>query len=148
MTETEHSSEASPPQRGFRLREHGSANTVVIGLRDSLLGKLTVDGDVRIQGLLEGELNATGDVHVEGNVNAPIEARNVTIRGTVNGDITAKHRLLMAGSGVLTGNAKIARIAIEDGATLNGNVTMGGGKGRPSANHENGNGEAQAEGEG
>jgi cytoskeletal protein CcmA (bactofilin family) len=148
MTETEQSSETSAPQRGFRQRDHGSGNTVVIGPRDSLLGKLTVDGDVRIQGLLEGELNATGDVHVEGSVNAPIEARNVTIRGTVNGDVTAKDRLLMAGSGVLTGNAKIGRISIEDGATLNGNVTMGGGKGRPPANHENGNGEAQAGSEG
>lgn len=145
MTETEQISETSAPQRGFRQREHGSGNTVVIGPRDSLLGKLTVDGDVRIQGLVEGELNASGDVHVEGTVTARIEARNVTIRGNVTGDVVAKHRLRVAGSGVLTGNAKIGRLSIEDGATFNGNVTMGSGRGRGNSGHESNEDQAPSE---
>ena len=146
MTETEQSTETGAPQRGFRQRDHGSGNTVVIGPRDSLYGKLTVDGDVRIQGIIEGELNASGDVHVEGTVSAPIEARNVTIRGTVNGDVTARDRLLLAGSGVLTGNVKIGRLSIEDGASLNGNVTMSSGKGRHANTHESSEDQAGSEG--
>ena len=146
MTEIDQSTETGAPQRGFRQRDHGSGNTVVIGPRDSLLGKLTVDGDVRVQGLIEGELNASGDVHVEGTVTAPIDARNVTIRGTVTGDVSARDRLLLAGSGILTGNVKIGRISIEDGASLNGNVTMSGGKGRHSNSHESAENQAGSEG--
>lgn len=140
MTETDQSS-----QRGLRHREHGgSGNTVVLGPRDTLEGKLTVDGDVRVLGSLQGELFVSGDVHVEGNVDAPIEARNITVRGSVNGDVNARERLLLAGSGVLTGNARIGRLQIEEGATLNGSVTMQGkGGGRAVANGAE-QGEAQA----
>ena len=130
--------ETTSGSRGFRGRgDHGgSGNIVTIGPRDSLIGKLTVDGEVRVQGLIEGELHATGDVTVEGTVNAPIEARSVTVRGQVTGDVVAKDRLVLAGSGVLTGNVKIGKLQIEEGATLNGNVTMSGGKGHNNRHAE------------
>jgi cytoskeletal protein CcmA (bactofilin family) len=99
---------------------------VVLGPRDRLNGTLKVEGEVRVQGHVDGELRASGDVQIEGgsNVKASIEARNVTVRGTVTGDVTAKERLVLAGSGSLVGNVKVARLSIEDGASLNGNVTM------------------------
>jgi hypothetical protein len=47
---------------------------VVLGPRDSLVGTLTVDGDVRIEGTLEGEVSATGEVSVQssGSARAPM----------------------------------------------------------------------------
>jgi cytoskeletal protein CcmA (bactofilin family) len=137
--------------RHYRSDNGTSANTVVLGPRDSLTGKLVVDGGVRVQGTAEGELSATGDVQVErsATVKASIEGRNVSIRGEVNGDVTASERLTLAGSGSLTGNVKIARLSIEDGATLNGNVTMtSDGRKRRAEHHaaeHQGDGEHQAE---
>ena len=144
MEETQ-TAETTAPARGYRQRDHGTAtNTVVIGPRDSLIGKLTVEADVRVAGLLEGELNASGDVTVEGTVNGPINGRNVTVRGQVEGDVVARERLVLAGPGVLTGNVKIGRLSIEEGATLNGNVSMVG-KGHGGAGHGHGESEAPAE---
>lgn len=123
--------EAMANGREGRRRDQGGTNTVLIGPRDSLVGKLTVEGEIRVRGNVEGELHASGDVYVDGHAKASIEGRNVTIRGEVDGDVTAAERLLLAGSGSLNGNAKISRLLIEDGATLNGNVSMtpsGGGK--------------------
>lgn len=127
--EAETATEESTQPRGFRHRgeQSGSgSSSITLGPRDVLVGKLTVDGDVRIQGTLEGELSATGDVNVEaqGTVKAPVEARNVSVRGSLNGDVVAREKLVLAGSGVVTGDVKVARLAIEDGATLNGNVSM------------------------
>ena len=121
--------EVSEPQNDRSNRRRGGdhgGNSVVLGPRDSLVGKLTIEGDLRIQGTVEGELHASGDVDVDARatVRASIEGRNVSIRGEVQGDTTARERLLLAGSGTLNGNVKVARLAIEDGATLNGNVTM------------------------
>jgi cytoskeletal protein CcmA (bactofilin family) len=131
--------EPTTPGRGLRQRGDGggSQNTVVLGPRDGLNGTLKVNGEIRVQGTVEGELHATGDVHVEGsaNVKAAIDARNVTVRGTVTGDVTAKEKLFLAGSGALIGNVKVVRLSIENGATLNGNVTMSG-AGRETR-HEN-----------
>jgi len=151
-TETEstpETSEGAHQPRGFRHRTEAPAGTgtgtssITLGPRDVLVGKLTVDGDIRVQGTREGELTATGDVNVEnqGTVKAPVEGRNVSVRGTLSGDVTAREKLVVAGSGIVTGNVKVARLAIEDGATLNGNVTMqgsAGGGGRVSRGETDG----------
>lgn len=122
--------EATPSQSERRRRGGDSngvaSNTVVLGPRDSLSGRLTIEGDLRIQGTVEGELHASGDVEIEGRatVRASVEGRNVSIQGEVHGDATARERLSLTGSGSLNGNVKVKRLSIEDGATLNGNVTM------------------------
>lgn len=111
--------------RGQSAPSAGSA--VVLGPRDSLVGTLTVDADVRIHGAVEGELRAGGDVDVEqtATVNARIEGRAITVRGTVGGTIAARQRLVVAGSGTVNGDVRVPRLQVDDGATINGNISMG-----------------------
>ncbi|SRR5713226_8497324 len=106
--------------------QNGGTNVVTLGPRDSLHGRLEIQGDLRIHGTVEGELKATGDVTVEptSSIQASIEGSNVSVRGQVNGNVTARRRLLLGGSGRLNGDVKVGRLTVEDGATLNGNVTM------------------------
>jgi cytoskeletal protein CcmA (bactofilin family) len=111
--------------------QNGGTNVVNLGPRDSLNGRLDIQGDLRIAGHVEGELKASGDVTVgEGAaIQASIEGANVSVRGQVNGNVTARKRLTLGGSGHLNGDVKVARLTVEDGATLNGNVTMQSDKG-------------------
>ena len=106
--------------------QNGGTNLVNLGPRDSLHGRLDIQGDLKVQGTVEGELKASGDVSVDNNANvqATIEGANVSVRGQVNGNVTARRRLTLGGSGRLNGDVKVARLTVEDGATLNGNVTM------------------------
>ncbi|HEX9476725.1 MAG TPA: polymer-forming cytoskeletal protein [Candidatus Dormibacteraeota bacterium] len=106
--------------------QNGGTNVVNLGPRDSLHGRLEIQGDLRIQGNVEGELKVSGDVTVDStaNVQATIEGGNVSVRGQVNGNVTARRRLTLGGSGRLNGDVKVARLTVEDGATLNGNVVM------------------------
>jgi len=105
---------------------NGGTNVVNLGPRDSLNGRLEIQGDLKIAGHVEGELKASGDVSVgEGStIQASIEGANVSVRGQVNGNVTARKRLTLGGSGRLNGEVRVARLTVEDGATLNGNVTM------------------------
>jgi cytoskeletal protein CcmA (bactofilin family) len=118
-------------QRGGESHNGGSGGGIVLGPRDSLVGKLTTEGDVHVQGTVEGEVTAAGDVWIEdkATVKANVEGRNVQVRGDLEGDLVAKDRLLLAGSGSVQGNVRVRRLAIEDGATLNGNVNMSKGEG-------------------
>src|ERR1700694_4589116 len=106
-------------------------NSITLGPRDKLIGSLTFDGDLTVAGKMEGEVHATGDVAVENGstVKATIEGNNVTVQGNVN----ARGRLSLSGSGSLHGDVRVSKLTVEDGATLNGNVQMGpsvgGGKG-------------------
>jgi cytoskeletal protein CcmA (bactofilin family) len=106
-------------------------NVVNLGPRDVLQGRLEIQGDLKIQGNVEGELKATGDVTIDSTatIQASIEGSNVSVRGQVTGNVTAKRRLTLGGSGRLNGDVKVARLTVEDGATLNGNVTMSSEKG-------------------
>jgi cytoskeletal protein CcmA (bactofilin family) len=82
---------------------------------------------VRLGGTVEGEIHATGDVEVddEAKVNASLAGGDVNIRGSVSGQVTARKRLVVARSGSLTGDVRVARLVIQDGATFSGNVSMG-----------------------
>jgi cytoskeletal protein CcmA (bactofilin family) len=126
-------------QKGRSKTGQGGGSSILLGPRDSLVGKLTVEGDIRVRGTVEGELAASGDVQIDpsAKVSAPISGRNVSVRGKVTGDVVAAERLLLAGHGSLDGNVQVGRLAIEDGATLNGNVSM--------SRRRNGNGQRAAE---
>jgi cytoskeletal protein CcmA (bactofilin family) len=106
-------------------------NVVNLGPRDVLQGRLEIQGDLKIQGNVEGELKATGDITIDSTaaIQASIEGSNVNVRGQVTGNVTAKRRLTLGGSGRLNGDVKVARLTVEDGATLNGNVTLSSEKG-------------------
>jgi len=106
--------------------QNGGANVVSLGPRDILQGRLDIQGDLRIAGNVEGDLKASGDITIDSGatIQAAIEGANVSVRGQVTGNVTARKRLTLGGSGLLQGDVRVARLTVEDGATLNGNVTM------------------------
>jgi len=106
--------------------QNGGTNVVSLGPRDVLQGRLEIQGDLKVAGTVEGDLKATGDVSVDAGatVQAAIEGANVSVRGNVTGNVTAKRRLTLAGTGRLNGDVRVGRLTVEDGASLNGNVTM------------------------
>jgi cytoskeletal protein CcmA (bactofilin family) len=111
--------------------QNGGNNVVSLGPRDILQGRLEIQGDLRIAGNVEGDLKASGDIAIEpgATIQAAVEGANVNVRGQVTGNVTARRRLTLGGSGHLQGDVRVGRLTVEDGATLNGNVTMGGDKG-------------------
>jgi cytoskeletal protein CcmA (bactofilin family) len=127
--------ENQPHERGRGRRGDNNHNAITLGPKDRLVGSLTFEGDLTVAGTVEGELNATGDVSVENGstVKAQIAGNNVSVQGSVTGNVTARGRLVLSGSGSLHGDVRVSKLTVEDGATLNGNVSMGqsvgGGKG-------------------
>ena len=111
--------------------QNGGNNVVSLGPRDILQGRLEIQGDLKIAGNVEGDLKASGDVTVDSTatIQAAIEGANVNVRGQVTGNVTARRRLTLGGSGRLNGDVKVSRLTVEGGATLNGNVTMSSEKG-------------------
>jgi len=99
----------------------------VMGPGDSFEGKLTYDGSVTVGGRCEGELHVTGNVEVTSaaNVKALIEGANVTLKGSVEGLVTAKDKLTLGRNAKLSGDVQVKRLQIDDGATFNGHIRMG-----------------------
>ena len=135
----------------------GAGGPIVLGPNDSLKGTLRTDNSITIHGDVDGEIFAGGDVVVESSatVVSTIEARNVDIRGQVTGNVRSAQRLSLSGSGILQGDATAARLIVEDGATLNGSISMSGARDADAGDRtelaefaleSHGNGESNPEG--
>ena len=98
-----------------------------MGPGDILEGKLIYDGSVHADGHVEGELRVTGNIDVAtgASVKALLEGANVTLKGQVEGMVTARDKLTLGKNARLSGDIQVRRLQIDDGATLNGHVRMG-----------------------
>lgn len=101
-----------------------------MGPNDSLEGKLVYDGSVHVDGRAEGEFHITGNLEVASGATARalVEAANVTVKGSLEGAVTARDKLTLGKSARLSGDIFVRRLQIEDGASLNGHVRMGDGE--------------------
>ena len=102
------------------------ADTTVL-LRDvTVTGELYGTGDVLIEGTLLGGISVDGTVTVarSGVVKGPIRAGDVSVAGSVTGDITAGAALRLEMTGSITGNVTMRSFTIEDGGCFDGQSHM------------------------
>jgi len=92
-------------------------------------GEVTGTEDLFVDGVVEGKLNLTANccltVGPNGNVRADLNAREIIVRGKVEGKVIARDKLQIGSTGMITGEVQTNRLAIEDGATLRGKVEAG-----------------------
>jgi cytoskeletal protein CcmA (bactofilin family) len=107
--------------------KRGGQKSFSMGPNDVLEGKLIYDGSVHADGRVEGELRVTGNIEVASgsNVKALLEGANVTLKGAVEGAVTARDKLTLGKNAKLSGDIVVRRLQIDDGASLNGHVRMG-----------------------
>jgi cytoskeletal protein CcmA (bactofilin family) len=112
-----------------------AVGSLVLGPRDSLIGTLSVHGDVHIEGRVEGEVAASGEVNVHstGTARAKIEARDIIIAGTVEGSVVATDLVSIGASASLTGELHSSRLRVDEGATVNATIAMRGAGDAPPA---------------
>jgi cytoskeletal protein CcmA (bactofilin family) len=120
------SHENSSDHDGIDTKRDGQ-NKFTLGSADSLEGKLTYGGSINVQGHVEGELRIGGNIEVASGatVKALVDASSVTVRGDVEGPVTAREKVLLGRSAKLNGDVTAKRLQIEDGASLNGHVRTG-----------------------
>jgi cytoskeletal protein CcmA (bactofilin family) len=91
-------------------------------------GEITGSEDLFVDGPIEGKVNlANGSLTVgpNGTVKADVVAREVIVRGRVEGKISGRERVQLWSTGQVIGEVQTQRLAIEDGALLRGKVETG-----------------------
>jgi cytoskeletal protein CcmA (bactofilin family) len=92
-------------------------------------GEVTGSEDLFVDGVVEGKLSLTSNccltVGPNGSVKADLNAREIIVRGKVEGKITARDKVELWSTGQVTGEVHTDRLAIEDGALLRGRVEAG-----------------------
>jgi cytoskeletal protein CcmA (bactofilin family) len=91
-------------------------------------GEVTGSEDLFVDGQVDGKLNlANGSLTIgpNGYVKADVTAREVIVRGRVEGKVSGRDRVQLWSTGQVTGEVQTDRLAIEDGAMLRGKVEAG-----------------------
>ncbi|HET6982845.1 MAG TPA: polymer-forming cytoskeletal protein [Myxococcaceae bacterium] len=111
----------------------GDVHTL-LGKGSEFDGKLTFEGQVRIDGKFSGQI-FTKDTLVVGEgarVNAEINAGTVIVNGVVEGNIKATQLIELHTPGRVKGNLETPSLSIDKGVMFEGSCKMDGAKGGAS----------------
>ena len=100
-------------------------NVTHIGKSIVIKGEVSGSENVYLDGDLEGSVELPdGNLTVgpDGRIRADLQARNIVIQGRVDGNLYGLEHVELKNSAIFAGDIYTPRIAIEDGASLEGHV--------------------------
>src|SRR4051812_49099749 len=120
------STPGSGPQPGQTPRQPVGFETV-LGANSTLKGEFKSQANVRLDGTFEGTLEIEGNVLVgeTSRITADINAKNISIAGAVRGNIVG-NKIQLLRTGRVWGDITAAAITTEEGAFIDGKITMRG----------------------
>ncbi|MCB9210862.1 MAG: polymer-forming cytoskeletal protein [Ignavibacteriales bacterium] len=108
-------------------KENGYSEDVSI-LSDgvNIEGKISSNGNVRIDGKIIGDVNVKGNLTLgnSSEVNGKISAKNMTVSGKVEGTLKIEEKLTLETSARIKGDIIAKVLVIEEGAKFDGKSSM------------------------
>ncbi|MGB6946827.1 MAG: polymer-forming cytoskeletal protein [Bryobacteraceae bacterium] len=98
----------------------------VFGKSMKIIGEVTSDEELYLDGDLDGKLNLRNRLTVGPNskVNANIKAQEIIVFGTIKGNVESESRVSLRTGASIVGDIKTAGIVIEDGAYFKGGIDI------------------------
>src|SRR5207249_4319679 len=118
----------------FTEKGHGAPETEtglsIIGTGMRVVGDITAEGVVKIEGTVVGTVRAGRQVLVGkgGEVEGDVISREAIIGGEVRGSIRADERIEIQSTSVVHGDIAAKRLLVQEGGEINGVVRMGEGR--------------------
>jgi len=121
----EHPYVTSEGRKGRQMAEQGTEVTV-IGHGARLEGTVVSAGSLRVDGQVRGKIQADGDVMLsaQSQVEADIQAENVSVAGRFKGNIVVKHGAELARGGRVDGNITSKTLVVQEGGVFCGQSIM------------------------
>jgi cytoskeletal protein CcmA (bactofilin family) len=98
-----------------------------VGKSITIKGDISGDEDLLVEGKVEGKVDLPEHqltVGANGICEATVNAKTVIVTGRVAGDVTGIERVEIQATGVVDGDVKAPRLVVEEGAVLNGSISM------------------------
>lgn len=97
-----------------------------LGIDADYTGILVFEGDARINGCYHGEIISEGTLVIgkDAQVHATIKVGELVLNGMVKGDIVVTRKVMVHRTGILSGTITTPKLIMEEGAILDGTVSM------------------------
>ncbi len=99
----------------------------IIGGNIKFRGELIGTEDIHIEGTVEGTIIMQGHnltIGTQGTIDANVHANNITINGSLTGDVLADELISIRDSAKVKGNLIAPRIQLDDGGKFRGSMDM------------------------
>lgn len=103
----------------------GKASVIAAGIK--VTGEISGTENILVEGRVDGRISLAGnDVTIgrTGQVKADVTAKTIRVAGEVSGDLIARERVVISGTGNVHGNVAAPRVVLEDGAIFKGSIDM------------------------
>jgi cytoskeletal protein CcmA (bactofilin family) len=111
----------------------GKDEVTIISAGVLIEGKLSSNGNIRIDGTINGNVVADGNITVgeNGEINGELNGEVITVGGKVIGSVTAKEKLTLEAKSFLKGDLLTKILVIDAGAIFDGKSSMNSGEPQP-----------------
>ncbi len=102
----------------------GKSSVIAKGTR--IKGKFTSTENIRVDGIIEGDVDCQQRLIIgkEGKVDGTINAQELKVQGEIVGDVLTQGKISISSTTVLKGNIKAQGLEVEEGAIIDGNITI------------------------
>ena len=113
----------------MKTKSNGSSMEEVTIISSGVVieGKVSSNGNVRVDGTVKGDIVAQGNLTVgeHGTIQGQLTGDIVSIGGKVEGTVNAKEKLVLEAKAVLKGDLVTKILVVEAGAMFEGKSAMG-----------------------
>jgi cytoskeletal protein CcmA (bactofilin family) len=117
---------ATPAANHHQQPPAPSSGPTVFGKSMKIIGEVTSDEELYLDGDLEGKLELRNRLTVgpNGKIDANIKAQEIIVFGTIRGNVESESRVSLRTGASIVGDIKTAGIVIEDGAYFKGGIDI------------------------
>ena len=92
----------------------------------NIVGEITVEHDLRLEGTIKGRVSVGGALVLgpTGRIEGELQARSATLAGHMNGNVLIVEKLVLEGRSVLQGDMQTRELVIQEGAIFHGQCSM------------------------
>ncbi len=113
-------------QNTFSSSEAQDDSVSVFDRYSSFDGTFNLTRDLRVEGQVKGTITCQGTLFVAqgANVNATVDAENITVAGDLDGEVVCRGKLQILSTGKVRGKLTTASLVINEGAIYEGELVM------------------------
>jgi cytoskeletal protein CcmA (bactofilin family) len=111
----------STPRTASRVSS-GEGSVLARGAR--VRGRISGEGDLRIEGEVEGDVTVSGDLTIEegASVTGDVGAASLIVNGALKGDVDARGPVAVRAGANVEGDLSGSEVSLEEGAAFRGRI--------------------------
>lgn len=108
------------------MSKNAATSMTFIGEGTRILGDMSVEHDLRVEGAIKGEVSVGGTLvlSVTGSIEGDVVSRSAALAGRLIGNVRVQEKLVLEEKSVLQGDLHARELVVQEGAIFQGNCSM------------------------